>query len=257
MTNKDSFFLYILDDTLKIKPKGRSEFNKKNKLKRISSSNSPQMLPQDSIIIGFNQPLDSIRFSLFKLSDSIGLLDDAKYVVSGNGKNIIIKYDWLPGEKYSLSVDSALIKSIYGLTNDSFGLSFGIFKPNQTAALSAIVTDLDSTQTYVIKLLRDKTQIYQFSISNVSKTSIKLKGLIPDRYNLEIVQDKNGNGIWDPADYWLKKQAEQIKHIKGDKIRANWESEFTASWKTGTIFGNEPKEEQPGLKPKEKTKTKF
>ncbi|MBK9736288.1 MAG: Ig-like domain-containing protein [Saprospiraceae bacterium] len=257
-TNVDSFFIYLLDDTLKIKPRGRSEFNKKNKLKRISSNNSPQMLPKDSIMIGFNQPLDTIRFSLFKLSDSIGLLDDAKYLVSENGKNIIIKYDWLPGEKYSLSVDSALVKSIYGLTNDSFGLTFNILTPNQMAALDAIITDLDSTQTYVIKLMRDKTPIYRFTISNVSKTSIKLKGLVPDRYNLEIIQDTNGNGKWDPADYWQKKQAEQIKLIKGDKIRANWESEFTASWKTGTIFGIEPKEEPSGLNPnKEKTKSKF
>ncbi|MBC7885779.1 MAG: Ig-like domain-containing protein [Saprospiraceae bacterium] len=246
-TMADSFYLYIHNDTIKVKPKGRDDFLKKTVMKRTFAGNPTQFLPKDSIVIGFNYPIERIDYEKIRLSDAIGQLEDVNYTISTSKKNLIVKYDWLAGEKYTLSVDSQIVRSIYGVVNDSFGLSFTVLKPEQMASMKVRITDLDSSKSYIIKILKDKTEIYKTKASRVSLTDLVLKNLVPERYNLEIVEDINSNGKWDSGNLWLRQQPERIKLIKGDKLRENWESDFTVSWITGSMAGGEPNTGQSGL----------
>ena len=50
-------------------------------------------------------------------------------------------------------------------------------------------------------------------------------------YLLHFVEDKNGNGRWDPANYWLKSQSEKVYLFEIDEIRANWEQDLQISLK--------------------------
>ena len=72
--------------------------------------------------------------------------------------------------------------------------------------------------------------------------------MVPDKYNFEIIEDVNKNGKLDPGNYWQKTQPENIKTIKGDKLRENWESEVTISWKTGAAVGSDPNKDESSLK---------
>ena len=246
-TEVDSFFVYLLNDTIKVKPKGREDLIKKSKFRRLSANNSPQMLPKDSLVIGFNMPIGSLDINKILLYDTIGQLENINYTYSKDLKKVVVKYPWVAGEKYTMEIDSGLIKSIYGQANDSIGLVFSILTDEKTAAMKTIINDLDSMYTYVINILREKTQVYQQIISGTSKSELLFKGLVPDRYNIEIIRDENKNLTWDAGNYWEKKQPEQYKLIKGDKLRENRETELIISWKTGTISGNEPIQGQPGL----------
>lgn len=244
----DSFFVYILADTIKVKPRGSADFLKKTKFKREFANNSPQTLSGDSIMIGFNFPIDSIDLEKIEIADTIGLLENVDIRLSESKKTLIMKYNWLPGEKYFISIDSNVLRNMYGMVNDSFGLTFSILTPTQTSSILATIIDLDSTKTYIIKISTEKKQIYQTIVSNVSETLVNLKGLVPDKYNFEIIEDTNNNGKWNPGNYWQKIQPENIKTIKGDKLRENWESELTISWKTGAALGSEPNKEESSLK---------
>lgn len=246
-TEVDSFFVYLLNDTIKVKPKGREDLIKKSKFRRLSANNSPQMLPKDSLVIGFNMPIGSLDIDKILLYDTIGQLENISYTYSKDLKKVVVKYPWVAGEKYTMEIDSGLIKSIYGQAHDSIGLVFSILTQEKTAAMKTIINDLDSMYTYVINILREKTQVYQQIISGTSKSELLFKGLVPDRYNIEIIRDENKNLTWDAGNYWEKKQPEQYKLIKGDKLRENRETELIISWKTGTISGNEPIQGQPGL----------
>lgn len=246
-TEVDSFFVYLLDDTIKVKPKGREDLIKKSKFRRLSANNSPQMLPKDSLVIGFNMPIGSLDKDKILLYDTIGQLENIRYTFSEDLKKVVVKYPWVAGEKYTMEIDSGLIKNIYGQANDSLGLVFSILTQEKTAAMKTIINDLDSMYTYVINILRENTQVNQQIISGTSKSELLFKGLVPDRYNIEIIRDENKNLIWDAGNYWKKKQPEQYKLIKGDKLRENRETELIISWKTGTISGIEPIQGQPGL----------
>lgn len=247
-TTVDSFFVYLPDDTIKVKPKGRGDFVKKTKFKRVSSNNSSQMLPADTLVIGFNQPISSIDTSRILIYDTIGQLDEVKYIRSSDFKQLKVVYPWVAGEKYSMEIDSGLIQSLYGRVNDSIGVDFTILRPNQTASLKVTLTDLDSTAHYIVRILREKSPVKEEKVHLKVKQEFTTQGLVPDRYNLEIFRDDNQNGKWDAADYWTRRQPEAYRLVKGDKIRENRESEMIYSWKNGPAGGNEPKEEKQGLK---------
>ena len=246
-TKIDSFFIYLLNDTIKVKPKGKEDFLIKSKFRRVYSNNSTQMLSKDSLTIGFNLPIALIDTKNILLYDDIGELENVNIRLSNDHKIVIVKYPWVEGRKYIMEIDSGMVKSIYGQSADSIGLAFSILPQEKTAAMKVIINDLDSTKTYIIRILKDKSLVLKKIISEASSSEIILNGLVPDRYNIEIIEDENKNGSWDEGDYWNKKQPEKYKLIKGDKIRENRESEIIISWMTGTISGIEPIQPQQGL----------
>ena len=246
-TELDSFKVYIYSDTISVKPRGKQDFMKKSRFQKIYSNNSPQMLPKDSINISFNYPLKDINTNKIIVFDSIGQLDDVKFEQSFDKKSLVIIYPWVTGEKYTISIDSGLIRSFYSQVNDSLGLEFSILKPENTAALNITITDLDSTETHIINVLRDKKLMYKTMANRVSGMKFIIKGLVPDKYNIEIIRDINLNGKWDAGDYWKKSQPEPYKLIKGESIRENKETAIKVSWTSGLSSGNEPKQPSSGF----------
>ena len=227
----DSFFVYLPEDTIKVKPKGKADFLKKMKFKKVSTNHSNIMLPSDSLVLRFNYPIENFSADSILLYDTIGLLDNVVYKISNDKKSLIIKYPWVAGENYILELDSAAIYNMYGIPLDSTGHAFTILTAEKSANLIVQISDLDSSQVYILRLYRDKTQITQLIIDESSSFEIAFKSLIPDKYNIEIIEDKNRNGQWDPADFTKKYQPESYVLVKGEKLRENKDTELTISFK--------------------------
>lgn len=236
----DSFTLAILGDTLTIKPKGRTEFLTKSKFRRDFSKSRLPVLPSDSLVIAFNQPIQDFSRERIRILDSIGVLNKVDVKLSRDKKSLILKYAWSHGAKYTLSVDSAAVNSIYNLTSDSSGSSFTILRADKVASLNIMISDLDSTAHYIVNVLKESAILRTARISNLTKYSLKLAGLVPERYDIEIIRDVNRNGIWDAGDFWKKRQPEPFKRYKGEKLRENWEAEMNVSAEKGVLQGNEP-----------------
>jgi hypothetical protein len=88
--------------------------------------------------------------------------------------------------------------------------------------------------------VRENIVLKKERISYLKDYTMKLTGLVPDRYDVEIIRDENRNGIWDAGDFWKKRQPEQYKRYKGEKLRENWEAEMNISALKGLLQGNEP-----------------
>lgn len=243
----DSFYLYILQDTLKIKPKGKEDWMKKSKLKKSWVLPGNSIVPGDSVTIGFNLPLQNPDFNQWKIYDTIGILDDVKFSLMSSGLKVVMKYPWAAGETYTLSIDSAQVSSIYGHTLDSIGHQFLVLTPDKTARLNISVKDLDSTQVYVVNVFKDQTLFYSRSVSKADSISFVLSGLIPEKYNIEIFQDDNRNNVWDPCDYDKKRQPENYYYQKGDRLRENRDTDIKISWGDVIRKAFEPKEKKEGL----------
>lgn len=247
-TRLDSFRVFVYNDTIDVKPKRKDDFLKKTPFKKDFQSFTNVILPKDSIVIGYNLPIVKLRNERIQITDSIGSLDNIVITQSTDLKKIILKYPWEAGEKYQLTLDSTCFESIYGHYNDSLSLSFTVLQPIKTAALTINITDMDSTKHYIIKILKEKQVVFTFDASMTSNKKIPLKGLIPDKYDVEIVEDLNQNGQWDPGHYWKKKQPEKYQLFKGDKLRENWEVAMDIFWTKGRATPNEPNQAPGGLK---------
>ena len=227
----DSFFVYLPEDTIKVKPKGKADLLKKMKFKKISTNHNNVMLPSDSLVLRFNYPIENFSADSILLYDTIGLLDKVVYKISNDKKSLVIKYPWVAGENYILELDSASLYNMYGIPLDSTGHTFTILTAEKSANLLVKIADLDSSQVYILRLMRENTPITQLKIDESSAFDISFKSLIPDKYNIEIVEDKNRNGQWDPGDFTKKYQPEPYVLFKGEKLRENKDTEISISFK--------------------------
>lgn len=231
----DSFFVYLLDDTIKVKPKGEADFLKKSKFKKVATNQGNVMLPSDSLLISFNFPIEDINPENIVLYDTIGILTEVKYSYTADRKGLIMKYPWVAGEKYVLEIDSGYVKSFFGQALDSIGHTFTILTKDKTANLLVNITELDSTQNYLVRILKEKVFITSITVSETSKYDLVLKGLLPDKYNVEIIEDTNNNGRWDAGDYNTGRQPEAYLLTKGEKLRENRDTELPIAFKKGLI----------------------
>lgn len=79
----------------------------------------------------------------------------------------------------------------------------------------------------IIQLINGKKEItYQQVLDTKTKFSFSL--LDPGTYTLRVIEDSNGNGIWDPSNYMQRKLAERVFYYKGEDqtrdliIRGGW-----------------------------------
>ena len=79
----------------------------------------------------------------------------------------------------------------------------------------------------IIQLINGKKEItYQQVLYTKTKFSFSL--LDPGTYTLRVIEDSNGNGIWDPSNYMQRKLAERVFYYKGEDqtrdliVRGGW-----------------------------------
>jgi hypothetical protein len=247
-TELDSVSVYTELDTFLIKPKGRTDYLKKSKFRMLTSNANNQMLIKDSLSIMMSHPIMSIDTSKIRLVDDIGDISAFEVVRGAHPRQLIMRYDWTEGVSYKAFLDSAAIRSMYGKTNDSIKFDLGFLAADKWADLDLSIVDLDSTSNYLLKVFRNVDTISVTQISKKSKMQIMLKDLLADRYDLEIFEDQNQNGQWDPGDYWQHRQPEKYKIIKGSKLKENWDNVLRVSWSKGELISeDEPKAPAPSL----------
>ncbi len=246
-TTLDSFYAYIGLDTLKIKPRGRGDFLKKSKFTLQFTSPLSNISTRDSVTLSFSQPLGRFAAEDFQVSDSLGLLRNLPWKISRDQKTLTLSYRWAAGGKYKIFLPKQKFQSIYGMWNDSLNLAVSILPADKTAGLKVIVEGMDSTAHYMITLWREQTLISRSFVKRLTTQTLSLKGLAPDKYQVEVVRDINQNGRWDAGNYWSKTQPEPYYLFKGDKLRENWDSEMKVSVSGDQKPADEPNRQSTGL----------
>ena len=76
-----------------------------------------------------------------------------------------------------------------------------------------------ATAPLVVQLVNGKKEVaYELIVDKGNKFSFSL--LEPGTYSLRILEDRNGNRMWDPSNYQMRKSAERIFYYEGeDKTR--------------------------------------
>lgn len=229
-TALDSLFFFAGMDTVKIFPKGKKEWLSKTKLLVTSPMHKRKIHPADSVVVAFNYPIQDVDVNLFKLSDSLGMLEGATITLDKTHKNVIIRYPWDLGEKYKIELDSGVVHSIYGHANPKALVEFEALSLGTSGKLIVDITDLDSTKNYMVHILKNKLPIYGYAFDNVGNAHIELSLLEPSKYDIEIFEDDNRNGVWDPGDYYQHRQPEVNFLHKGDILKVNRDNKVAISW---------------------------
>lgn len=213
---------------------------KKDEAPKIESLPMQNHIPQemdvyDYVYFDFEEPIKSINKNAIHLKEKVdSLYKDIPYQFerdSVNMRRYNLYYNWVPEKEYSIEVDSAAFVGQYGLVSQKINQSFKIhalkdygdiyFNISGNVCPTAFVELLDATGKIVRKMpVRDHRASFYF--------------LAAGKYGARLINDRNGNNIWDTGDYKLKIQPEEVYYYPQIinlkvmwKMEENWNVDST------------------------------
>lgn len=211
-------------DTLNLFVKNRPKTDKNKKKKKESDkqkADSIEFLPvdvyapgtmdvYDYITFNFSEPVARIDTSAIHLRQKVdSLLSDVHFDFlrdSIDVKRYNLFVNWKPGGSYTLEVDSMAFHGLYGLYTDKIKKEFKAKKLedygqiffNVTGEASPSFVELLDAQDKVVRtvpVVDGKADFYYLN---------------PGKYGARLIEDLNGNGVWDTGDYSKKLQPENV-----------------------------------------------
>ena len=199
------------------KPSNKLSFNLNidtvNKTKRTFDLN-------DSLSIKFDHTLKLMDITKFRLFQDDILDASANIRLDSTNKNIIVSTQWSEDALYKV----VLLK---GFVQDSAGLQSSAnefyFKTKRRSDYGFLTVQCKKDEHDIIELLRNDKVIAR---KPASDTLISFQLLNPDNYQIRILHDKNGNGLWDTGSFFgERKQPELVELLPAQiTIKANWEN---------------------------------
>src|SRR5690606_18077904 len=99
----------------------------------------------------------------------------------------------------------------YGQSNDSIAQPILVAPRKAFGSIHLTVKNLSADTAYILEILTQGGELAErFYLKQNEDFKIQLKALTVGAYTLRLVQDLNGNGEWDPADYDKKIQPEKV-----------------------------------------------
>lgn len=211
----------------------------------------------DTVSVVFDEPAIDLKKEVFRLEQEIDsvwtVVDFDFYQDSVNSLGYYIQRKWKYGESYQLSVDSAVIYSLYGKWNDKFQTKFKIKPEDSYGHLYINILGNDTVPAYVELLNTKDEPVRKATVKNGGVLFMDLK---PDKYYARLVLDTNGNGIWDTGNYAEKRQPEEVFYCpKMYTIMQNFQVEETWNIRETPWLKQKPLDITKN-KPKETTKKK-
>lgn len=173
---------------------------------------------------------------------------------------------WKANMKYSLEVQDSALVDLVGNYNKKQEISFLALSDKKAGNL-LINYNLPQKNTNYIAILKDNSgKVLDKQILRDSQRVQIRYGLMPaGNYTVEVIEDRNQNGIWNSGNFYTKTLPEKIyKEIKPIIIKENWEAEenilvdFSKNLNPGKINSGmsteDVKSDRKGFQIKEKPK---
>ena len=201
----------------------------------ISANSGKSFYQQLQMELTFNKPISQIRLdSLYLAYDSASILPIRREMLSfaDSSKRDLLRLrisipDSLDADIFTLKVADSTFQDIEGLFNEK-ELAANYRKLKRTSLADGVSGVIEgASPPYVLQLLNSKEEVaYELIINEGNTFAFSL--LEPGTYFLRIIEDKNGNGIWDPSNYVQRKLAERVFYYVGEGdsreliIRGGW-----------------------------------
>ena len=178
-----------------------------------------------SISLTFDEPIARFDSAAIHLKEKVDTLwKDIPFEFeqdSLNLKRFNLYYDWETGNEYEFSVDSTAFHGIYGLFTDKIKQGFKVRKLEEYASITFLVTGADSTAFVELLDAQDKV-VRRRRLTDGGYADFYF--LNPGKYCARLVNDRNGNGIWDTGNFEKGEQPEEVYYYNMIlEPKANWD----------------------------------
>ena len=201
----------------------------------VTANSGKSFYQEFTMELAFNKPIASIRLdSLYMAYDTASVLPIRQEMLSFTDSSrrdlLRIKMfipDSLNTDIFTLTAPDSSFQDIEGMYNEkALSANYRKLKRNSLAdKVSGVIEG--ASLPYVLQLLNNKQEVaYEITVNEGTDFAFNL--LEPGTYSLRIIEDKNGNGRWDPSNYTQGKLAERVFYYVSEEglselvIRGGW-----------------------------------
>lgn len=240
----------------KKKKKGEEEEPEPTKFLHVSTYIPSTMDVYDYISLSFDEPIASFDSAAIHLKQKVDTLwEDISFTFEQDSLNLRkynLYYEWEPTREYEFSVDSTAFHGIYGLFTDKIKQNIKVRSLEEYGAIYFNVSGCDSIAFVELLDTQDKV-VRKVPVVNGQADFYFLN---PGKYCARLINDTNGNGVWDSGEYETKRQPEMVYYYPQIlEPKANWEVEQTWDVKALSLDKQKP-DELKKQKPDEDKKKK-
>ena len=183
----------------------------------------------DYISLTFNEPLASVDTAAIHLKQKVDTLwQDVAFDFVHDSldiKRYNVYAEWEPGESYALEVDSTAMHGLYGLFTDKIKKEFKAKKLEEYGQIFFNVQGADSLA--FVELLDAQDKVLRTVPLVDGKADFYF--LNPGKNGARLINDTNGNGVWDTGNYAGKRQPEMVYYYPQVlDLKANFD--LTQDW---------------------------
>lgn len=192
--------------------------------------------PEKDIPFMFDYPLaaiDSAAISLIRIGE-----EDKMYKVRFNWEqdtaNIHkwrLRAQWMPDQKYKLMIPQGALRNIAAQSNDTLQAEFNVLSPDKFATIVVNVIGKTPQSKYTLQLLNATGTVLQERVE-AGNGRHTFRYVEPGEVKLRVMEDVNGNGVWDKGNLIKRLQPERVEVYMNDAgeeelvTKANWEVDF-------------------------------
>lgn len=183
-----------------------------------------------NVILSFEEPLVSIDTSAIHMEIKVDTLwQSTPFLLVEDSvmpRTYQILAQWEPEKEYQLTIDSAAIKGLYGLHTNKVQQSMKVKKLDEYGTL--LLNVVGAASHSIVELLDNSGKVLRREPVTKEGTA-DFYFLNPGaKYYVRLLEDRNGNGVWDTGNYALGIQPEEVYYFpKVWEMKANFEFEET------------------------------
>ena len=183
-----------------------------------------------NVILSFEEPLVSIDTSAIHMEIKVDTLwQPTPFLLVEDSvmpRTYQILAQWEPEKEYQLTIDSAAIKGLYGLHTNKVQQSMKVKKLDEYGTL--LLNVVGAASHSIVELLDNSGKVLRRELVTKEGTA-DFYFLNPGaKYYVRLLEDRNGNGVWDTGNYALGIQPEEVYYFpKVWEMKANFEFEET------------------------------
>lgn len=187
---------------------------------RFTSKTGRTMVLNTPFEIKSNIPLETIKDSLIRVvKDSIPI--DYTLLLSERNTNISLTFKTEEKSKYTITALPGAMTDFFGAINDSLSFTTNTKELSDYGNIRFTLTNAKNFP-YIIQLTDLKGEVIQERYTT-SETVFDFNTLKPATYLIQIIEDKNGNKVYDTGNYLEKRQPEKVIHFGEDiEVNASW-----------------------------------
>ena len=168
-----------------------------------------------------NTPFNKIDTTKISIINKDSLNVDFKISLDTLKNNYNFSFEKQEEESYNFKFLPGTFTDLYNTSNDTLSFSY---KTKTYDDYGNLRLQLRNVQYPAIVQLTTKIGEVKYEKIISSQANIDFKHVIPNKYYIKVIFDKNKNGKYDPGNYLNKSFAERVSHLEEElDIRAGWD----------------------------------